>query len=49
MAYVECDKCKKVIHIRPLNVTEFNKRFIEGKDPVYCMKCFKDDNKQEEI
>lgn len=41
MAYVPCSTCKVVIHVRPLNVDDFHDSFVEGQEPVYCVKCFK--------
>lgn len=41
MPYVKCSDCNTVIHFKPVNLTEFNKRFIEGNEPIYCLNCFK--------
>jgi hypothetical protein len=30
-----------MIHFKPINTTEFNKRFIDKKEPAYCLSCFK--------
>lgn len=51
MSYVKCHDCDTTIHVRPLNVEAFEKRFVEGNEPVYCLFCFnkrKEEQKEKE-
>lgn len=41
MPYVQCKDCKTMVHFKPIDIKEFNKRFVEGNEPVYCFKCFR--------
>lgn len=45
MTYVKCYDCNTTIHFTPVDVIEFNKRFVEKNEAIYCFSCFK---KQEE-
>lgn len=42
MAYTQCHACKTVVHFKPVDLVEFNKRFVNGSEPIYCLKCFKE-------
>jgi hypothetical protein len=46
MPYVKCSDCKTMVHFKPIDLTEFNKRFIEGNEPAYCLNCFKKREKE---
>lgn len=41
MTYVKCSSCSVTVHFRPIDVKEFNRRFVDGDEPVYCFNCFK--------
>jgi hypothetical protein len=41
MPYVKCHDCRKMVHFKPVNLVEFNKRFVDGNEPIYCVTCFK--------
>lgn len=48
MAYVKCRDCERMVHFKPVDVVEFNKRFIDGDEPIYCLKCFKEREKKKQ-
>jgi hypothetical protein len=41
MTYLKCSGCDAMVHFKPIDVKEFNKRFIDEKEPAYCLSCFK--------
>lgn len=41
MSYVKCHDCGSMVHFKPFDIVEFNKRFIDNKEPIYCLSCFK--------
>ncbi len=41
MAYVQSPDCKTMVHFKPIDVDDFNKRFVENNESIYCLNCFK--------
>ena len=45
MAYVKCEVCKEIIHVKPVDEIEFHDKFIKGNELIYCLDCFIELNK----
>lgn len=49
MAYVSCSGCKTIVHFSVKDIVEFNNRFVDGKEPIYCIRCFKKGEKIKQV
>lgn len=41
MAYVKCHDCKTMVHFKPVDIVDFDKKFVQGNEPIYCLSCYK--------
>lgn len=41
MAYVKCHDCQTMVHFKPVDIVDFDKKFVQGNEPIYCLSCYK--------
>jgi hypothetical protein len=46
--FVNCHSCKTLMHVHPIDDEDFNKRYVEGDEPIYCRTCWKEKLNTEE-
>lgn len=39
MPFIECQTCKSVVHVSPVDEQQFNDRFVVGEEPFLCLDC----------